>query len=84
MIMEVSKSIEKKARQLFEEGKIIKDFETDKRVHFKVMGTEEIHSVIFKKDVDEWQCDCKYSTLKGKECSHILACRLMAGSGQDT
>jgi len=75
---------DEKARRLFVEGKIIKDLETDKRIHFKVMGTEDMHSVILKKDTNEWQCDCKYSTIKRKECSHILACKLMAESGQDT
>jgi len=82
--MQVSEEVKRKAKQLFEEGKIIKDLETDKRIHFKVMGTKDMHSVIFKKDANEWECDCKYSTIKGKECSHIIACKLMVGSGRDT
>jgi len=84
MLIMVSKRIDNKAKQLVEEDKIVKDVETDKRVHFKVMGTEDMHSVIFKKDTKEWECDCKYSTLKRKECSHIAACKLKAESGQDT
>ncbi len=80
----MSSSIERKARQLVEEGKIVKDVETEKRIHFKVMGTEDMHSVIFKKDTKEWECDCKYSTIKRRECSHIAACRLKVESGRDT
>jgi hypothetical protein len=81
--MKVSEAVKRKAKELYAEGKIIKDLETEKRIHFKVMGTKDMHSVIFKKDEKEWECDCKYSTLKGKECSHILACKFMVGSGQD-
>jgi hypothetical protein len=72
----ISEDIKKKAQSLFEEGKVKVEFETDKRIHFKVFGRTEEHSVIFDKEKNEWSCDCKYSTLKQKECSHILACKL--------
>lgn len=68
-------SIRKKGEQLFKEGKVKKDFETDKRIYFTVTSSE-IHSVIFDKTKNTWECDCKYFALKGKECSHIYACKL--------
>jgi len=62
-----------KAEKLVEEGKVKKEVETDKRVHFKVQGETEVHSVIFDKMKGEWNCDCSYNTLKRRICSHIIA-----------
>jgi hypothetical protein len=50
-----------------------KEIETHKRIHFSVVGTEETHSVIYDKEKNEWTCDCRYSTLHNKTCSHIVA-----------
>jgi len=79
--MQVSEEVKRKAKQLFEEGKIIKDLETGKRIHFKVMGTEDMHSVIFDKKNKEFICDCPYFTLKRRYCSHIEAARVLLGDG---
>jgi len=68
--------IEKKAVNLIKEGKVKKEMETDKRVHYVVEGTDEKHSVIFDKKTQKFSCDCKWSSLKDKECSHMIACRL--------
>lgn len=68
-----------KAIHLFEEGKVIKEVETDKRIHFKVVGESETHSVIFDKNKREWTCDCKWSTLQKKECSHIVGAKILEG-----
>jgi hypothetical protein len=73
----ISKEIRKKGYQIFNESKIEKDFETGKRIHFLVEGESEKHSVIFDKEKNEFICDCKFSTLKEKECSHIHAARLL-------
>lgn len=72
---DISREIEEKGLQLFKEGKAIKEVETDKRIHFRVMGETENHSVIFDKERNKWKCDCSWNTLKKKECSHILACQ---------
>ena len=64
-----------KAEKLIQEGKVKKEVETEKRAHFTVEGTSEQHSVIFDKIKNEWTCDCSYNTLKGRVCSHILACQ---------
>lgn len=65
-----------KAKQLFERGKVKKEVETDKRIHFKVFGETEEHSVVFDKQKSRWSCDCRYSSLQKKECSHIIAARM--------
>lgn len=65
-----------KAKQLFERGKVKKEVETDKRIHFKVFGETEEHSVVFDKQKNRWSCDCRYSSLQKKECSHIIAARM--------
>jgi len=72
----ISEEVRKKGQLIFKEGRVEKDLETDKRIHFKVIGETEVHSVIFDKNKNEFSCDCKYSTLKVKECSHILAAKL--------
>lgn len=74
--MEVSKDIRVKGLHLFKTGKIKKEIETNKRIHFKVFGETEEHSVIFDKEKNKWFCDCRYFALKQKECSHIFASRL--------
>ncbi len=66
-----------KGRQLFEGGRVTKEIDTEKRAHYKVIGETEVHSVIFDKENGEWQCDCKWSTLQKKECSHIFAAKLL-------
>lgn len=70
---EVSARIRAKAEKLLQEGKVKKEIETAKRIHFSVVGTDENHSVIFDKVKNEWGCDCRYSTLHNKICSHIIA-----------
>lgn len=73
----VSKEIRKKSYLLFKEGKVKKELETEKRIHFKVEGETDIHSVIFDKEKNSWLCDCKYFSLKEKECSHIISAQLL-------
>jgi len=75
--MEVSEEVKRKAENLLKDGKVKKEVETEKRTHFKVQGETEIHSVIFDKMKNEWECDCPYSTLKQGYCSHIEAARLL-------
>jgi hypothetical protein len=70
------KEIEKKARKLFREGRARLDFESEKRIYFTVYS-REVHSVIFDKEKNEFKCDCKYFSVKQRECSHIKACKLL-------
>ena len=69
--MKISKVVERKALQIFKEGRAKLDLETDKRMHFKVKGDSEEHSVIFDKGKNNFLCDCKYGSLKEGYCSHI-------------
>jgi hypothetical protein len=69
----VSEKIKAKAEQLVQEKKVKKDLETDRRIHFSVQGTDEVHSIIYDKEKDDWTCDCSYNSLKNKLCSHIVA-----------
>lgn len=73
----MEQSVSEKGKKLFEEGKVKKEVETEKRIHFKVSGETEEHSVIFDKQKMKWLCDCRYSVLRQKECSHIVAAKLM-------
>lgn len=74
--MVVSKDTKKKAREIFDAGRIKKEMESAKRDYFVVQGDTAEHSVIHDKTKDDWFCTCKYWTLKQKVCSHILAARL--------
>jgi len=71
----LSTEIRKKGYLLFREGKVEKELETDKRIHFKVLS-KDIHSVIFDKEKNMWECDCKFSSLKEGICSHVYAAML--------
>jgi hypothetical protein len=71
----VSSIIVGKAEKLIQEGKVKKEVETENRMHFTVEGTSEVHSIMFDKTKEKWSCDCSYNTLKGRVCSHIVACQ---------
>ncbi len=64
-----------KARRILREGKIKIDFETETKIYFKVFSKEE-HSVIYDKIKKSFNCDCKWFSLKARECSHILAAKM--------
>ena len=74
--MRISREVKLKARKIFEEKKIRKDFETEKRIHFKVQGETQEHFVIFDKTTRKFSCDCPYFSLKERSCSHIEAVKL--------
>ena len=65
-----------KGRKIFDEGKVKVEINTDKRTHFQVSGDTEEHTVVFDKTKKSWGCDCKFSSLKNKDCSHIIACKI--------
>jgi hypothetical protein len=69
------KKTDKKGRKLFKEGRVRLDFESEKRIYFTVYS-RDVHSVIYDKEKSEFKCDCKYFSVKQKECSHIKACKL--------
>jgi len=75
----VSKDVKEKGALLLREGKVKKEIETDKRIHFKVQGETEEHSVIFDKAKGELICDCKWSSLKKGVCSHAYCVMLLLG-----
>lgn len=74
--MKVSKEVRRKGYLLFKKGKVKKVLETDRRIHFRVEGETDTHSVIFDKEKKEFSCDCPFFTLHQKICSHIVACKL--------
>jgi len=76
LLKEISKEIREKGLRLLGEGNVKKDLDADKRAYFTVQGETEKHSVIFDKVRNEWSCDCKFSSMKNRECSHIYACKL--------
>lgn len=72
------KEIYKKAKKLVKENRIRLDFQTSKRIYFTVYS-REVHSVIYEKDNRKFVCDCKYFSVKSRECSHIIACKIYMG-----
>jgi hypothetical protein len=77
---EISKKILEKAKKLIKEGRVIKDIENDKRIHFKVWGDSEEYIVIYDKFKNTYNCDCSWATLRNKLCSHALACKILLNS----
>ncbi len=76
MMSKISKNIKKKGDRLLKTGNIKKDMDSANRLYFTVEGDTESHSVIFDKMKGKWSCDCKYSSMQNRQCSHIYACRL--------
>ena len=79
MERKISEDVKKKGYVIFQKNKVKKEIETDKRIHFLVRGETEEHSVIFDKMKDDYQCDCRYSSLAKGICSHVFACKLLEG-----
>ena len=71
--MVISTKTERKGYWLFKQSKVLKDLETDKRIHFIVHSQEKDHFVIFDKKKKEFSCDCEYFSLHLEPCSHIVA-----------
>ncbi|MAF89200.1 MAG: hypothetical protein CL963_01675 [Euryarchaeota archaeon] len=61
----------KKASRISSE--IIAEIETENTAYYRVPGTEKSHEVVLNKRKDMWSCDCRYFTMRGNYCSHILA-----------
>ncbi len=81
--MDVSQSILEKGKKLVEEKRVMKDVDSEKRIHFKVLGDTEEHIVIYDKNKNTYECDCSFNTLKYKECSHIVGCKIVAESSNN-
>lgn len=75
-MQKASQEVIQKGKEIFNTGKVKKEVETDKRIHFKVQGETEEHSVIYDKIKKEYECDCRFSSLKAGMCSHVYACML--------
>ncbi len=74
---DISESILEKGKKLVEEKRVIRDVENEKRTHFKVLGDSEEHIVIYNKLENMYECDCSWNTLKHKECSHVVSCKIL-------
>jgi hypothetical protein len=79
----ISRRTERKGYWLFKQGKVKKDIETDKRIHFLVKSKEKDHFVIFDKIKNEFSCDCQFYSLYLKPCSHILASQMCLKEQKD-
>jgi hypothetical protein len=79
----ISKRTERKGYWLFKQGKVSKDIETDKRIHFLVKSKEKDHFVIFDKIKNEFSCDCEFYSLHIRPCSHILASQMFLKEHND-
>jgi len=75
-VSKLSKGVREKGIRMFREDRVKKEMDSEKRVYFTVEGETEKHSVIFDKTRGQWSCDCKFNSMKGRECSHIYACKL--------
>lgn len=72
----ISEEVRKKGNTLLKLKRVIKELETESKIHFKVRGETDVHSVIFDKIRKRWSCDCLFFSLHTKTCSHIFACKL--------
>jgi uncharacterized Zn finger protein len=71
----MKKDLYRKARNLFEEGRVRVGQETEKAVYLTVRGDTEEYSVILRRD-GKHSCTCPYATIHADKeaiCSHICA-----------
>ncbi len=63
----------RKARQLVDgvefRGKV------GSSLYFNVFSSGRVHEVIYRIPTNRWLCDCEYFSIKGRDCSHIIACK---------
>jgi hypothetical protein len=69
----------KEYKKRFERAKKLKrgvkhDYTSKKSSAFTVGKNK--HSVMYKHDKKSWSCDCKWNSMRGTFCSHILAVNL--------
>ncbi len=74
------------ARRIWRQVKV--DYVGAKHVGFKVYDPikKTEHSVIYyseKKFPNNWSCDCKWFSIKGKYCKHILAVHIFVQRMED-
>jgi hypothetical protein len=79
----ISRRTERKGYWFFKEGKVSKDLETEKRIHFLIKSRIKNHSVIFDKIKKEFSCDCMFYSLHLKPCSHIIASQIFLNEQKD-
>ncbi len=71
-----SVEVKRKGARLFAQGCVRKELDADRRAYFVVRGETEQHSVVLDKTRQSWSCDCKFSSMKARDCSHIYACKM--------
>ena len=72
-----------KARMLKEENKVEFEGQMGSSLYFKVFSGKEAYSVVFRGPGKQWLCECQYFVIKGKTCSHVLACKLWLKEHRD-
>ena len=45
-------------------------------LYFYVRSGDRVHEVIYRIPTKKWLCDCEYFSIKARDCSHILACKM--------
>lgn len=72
----ISERVARKAKIFLRKERVKKVLETENRKYYEVLGQTEKHSVIYDKIKKKFFCDCKYWSLKQKDCSHIIAIKM--------
>lgn len=73
------KSSKERAKTL--KNQVKHDYTSKKSSAFTVGKNK--HSVMYKRDKKSWSCDCKWNSMKGTHCAHILAVNLWLSEKQD-
>ena len=72
----VSQSVKNKGTRFLLDGKVKEDMDSKRRKYFTVQSENDTYSVILDKLQQIWSCDCKFNSMKQRECSHIYACKM--------
>ncbi len=59
---------------LVDTGKVEYKGQIGSSFYFSVIS-ESTHQVLFRIKAEKWMCDCEFTSISEKDCSHILACK---------
>lgn len=68
-------SIYRKAKKILDNNNVTIEATTGNAVYFDVKVKDKVYNVFYLIRLNKWNCNCRWFSLKVKNCSHIIACK---------
>jgi len=69
-------SIYRKAKKILDINSISIKANTGNAVYFDVKVGDKVYDVYYLTRLNKWSCTCRWFSLKIKDCSHIISCKM--------